>query len=147
MTLLLTQKGYFRKIYWPTFKILYGMCSFMFESEFSSATKKKWSSKRINTGAQYVTLDNKFKCPSLASFFLAVPPIRRTAYTWGLLTANHLDQSLGSANQKYSATVRFKLLHSFLDTTLLRPLPPTASCTNLVHKEQFPELNRHILAF
>jgi len=28
-----------------------------------------------------------------------------------------------------------------------RLLPATASCTNLVQKNQFPELNRHILTF
>jgi hypothetical protein len=30
---------------------------------------------------------------------------------------------------------------------VLRLLPATASCTNLVQENQFPELNRHILTF
>jgi hypothetical protein len=30
----------------------------------------------ISTGAQYVTLDNKIKCLSLAFIFLATPPIK-----------------------------------------------------------------------
>jgi hypothetical protein len=30
----------------------------------------------ISTGAQYVTLDNKIKCLSLAAFFLATPPTK-----------------------------------------------------------------------
>jgi hypothetical protein len=34
---------------------------------------------------------------------------------WGLLIANHLDQSLWSTNQKYWAAVRSNLLHSFLE--------------------------------
>jgi hypothetical protein len=34
---------------------------------------------------------------------------------WGLLIANHLDQSLWSTNQKYWAVVRSNLLHSFLE--------------------------------
>jgi hypothetical protein len=40
------------------------------------------------------------------------------------------------------------IYYSFLEvhsTTVLGHLPPTASCTNLVQKNQFPELNRHIL--
>ncbi len=38
-----------------------------------------------------------------------------TAYMWGLLIANNLDQSLWSTNQKYWAVVRSNLLHSFLE--------------------------------
>jgi hypothetical protein len=34
---------------------------------------------------------------------------------WGLLKANHLDQSLWSTNQKYWAAVKSNLLHSFLE--------------------------------
>jgi hypothetical protein len=52
----------------------------------------------ISTGAQYVTLDNKIKCLSLAGFFSFGNPNDKTgtgtAYTWELLIANHLDQSL-----------------------------------------------------
>jgi hypothetical protein len=50
----------------------------------------------ISTGGQYVTLDNKIKCLSLA-VFLGNPTnktVTGTAYTWELLIANHLDQSL-----------------------------------------------------
>ncbi len=46
----------------------------------------------IFTGAQYVTLDNKIKCLSLA-FFSGNPTnktVTGTPYTWGLLIANHL---------------------------------------------------------
>jgi hypothetical protein len=32
--------------------------------------------KSISTGAQYVTLDNKIKCLSIAVLFLAIPPIK-----------------------------------------------------------------------
>jgi hypothetical protein len=32
--------------------------------------------KNISTGAQYVTLDNKIKCLSLAVFFVATPPTK-----------------------------------------------------------------------
>jgi hypothetical protein len=45
--------------------------------------------------AQYVTLDNKIKCLSLA-FLLATPTnktVTGTPHMWGLLIANHLDQS------------------------------------------------------
>jgi hypothetical protein len=50
----------------------------------------------ISTGAQYVILDNKIKCLSLA-FFLANPTyitVSGTAYMWELLIANHLAQPL-----------------------------------------------------
>jgi hypothetical protein len=56
---------------------------------------------------------SKFCC----YFFLGNPTSKivtgTTAYTWGLLIANHLDQSLWSTNQKYWAAVRSNLLHSF----------------------------------
>jgi hypothetical protein len=51
----------------------------------------------ISSGAQYVTLDSKIKCLSLAVFFLAIPPIKlklELHIRWGLLIAKHLDQSL-----------------------------------------------------
>ncbi len=51
----------------------------------------------ISTGAQYVTLDNKIKCLSLASSFFrnaTNKTVTETAYMWGLLVGNHLDQSL-----------------------------------------------------
>ncbi len=41
--------------------------------------------------------------------------VTRTAYTWELLIANYLAQSLWSTNQKYWAAIRFNLLHSFLE--------------------------------
>jgi hypothetical protein len=53
--------------------------------------------KSISNGAQYVTLDSKIKCLSLAVFFLATPPINlklELHIHGGLLIANHLDQSL-----------------------------------------------------
>ncbi len=57
-------------------------------------------SSSISAGAQYVTLDNKIKCLNLAVFF--TNPTNKTgtgmAYTWGLLIANHLDQSLQLTN-------------------------------------------------
>jgi hypothetical protein len=41
--------------------------------------------------------------------------VTETAYTWGLLLANHLDQSLWLTTQKYWAAVKSNLLHSFLE--------------------------------
>jgi len=38
-----------------------------------------------------------------------------TAYTWGLLIENHLDQSLWSTNQKYWVAVMSNLLHFFFE--------------------------------
>jgi hypothetical protein len=34
------------------------------------------NTRSISNGAQYVTLDSKIKCLSLAVFFLAIPPIK-----------------------------------------------------------------------
>ncbi len=55
----------------------------------------------ISTGAQYVTLDNKIKCLSLAflfSFFFPGNPtnetVTETAHTWGLLTAGTAPMKL-----------------------------------------------------
>jgi hypothetical protein len=48
------------------------------------------------------------------SFFSGNPTnktVTGTAHMWGLLIANHLDQSLSSINQKYSSN----LLHSFFE--------------------------------
>jgi hypothetical protein len=50
--------------------------------------------KSISICAQYVTLDNKIKCLSLASSFFGNPTQKTgTAYMWLLLVANQLDQS------------------------------------------------------
>jgi hypothetical protein len=51
--------------------------------------------KSISTSAQYVTLDNKIKCLSLAVFSFGNPTnktVTGTAYTWG--TTNSKPQSL-----------------------------------------------------
>jgi hypothetical protein len=51
--------------------------------------------RSISNGAQYVTLDSKIKCLSLAVFFLTISPIKLKLHIrGGLLIANHLDQSL-----------------------------------------------------
>jgi hypothetical protein len=54
---------------------------------------------------------SKFSC----CFF--VNPTNKTgsAYMWGLLIANHMDQSLWSTNQKCWAALRSNLLHYFLE--------------------------------
>jgi hypothetical protein len=51
-------------------------------------------------------------------FFFSNPTnktVTGTVFTWGLLIANQLDQSLWSINQKYWVTVRSNLVHSFLE--------------------------------
>jgi hypothetical protein len=58
------------------------------------------------------------KMSKFSFFFLGNPTnktVTVTAYTWGLLIANHLNQSLWSTNQNYWATIRSNLLHSFLE--------------------------------
>jgi hypothetical protein len=61
---------------------------------------------------------------------------------WGLLIANHLDQSLWSSNQKYWAAVRSILILFFGGTQLC-----CALLHDLVQKNQFPEVNWHIFTF
>jgi hypothetical protein len=56
---------------------------------------------------------SKFGC-----FFFDNPTnktVTGTAYMWGLLITNHLNQSLWWTNQKYWAAVRSNFLHSFLE--------------------------------
>ncbi len=55
------------------------------------------NTRSISNGAQYVTLDSKIKCLSLAIFFLTIPPIKlklELHIRGGQLIANHLAQSL-----------------------------------------------------
>ncbi len=59
--------------------------------------------KSISLCAQYVTLDSKIKCLSLAGFFgnPTNKTVTGTAYMLELLIANQLEQSLCFTNQKY----------------------------------------------
>jgi hypothetical protein len=101
--------------------------------------------------AEYVTLDNKIKCLSLAVFFFCNPTNKTgtgTAYTWKLLTANHLDESLWSTNQKYWAAVRSNLLHSLLEVhNCVAPVTSHGKLHEFGAEKPIPELNRHILTF
>jgi len=98
----------------------------------------------------YVTLDSKIKCLSLAFLFLATLPINETgnAYTWGTTNSKPrgpiivVDQSEILSR---SGAIYYTLFGRCL--TVLRLLPASASCTNLVRKNQFRELNWHILTF
>jgi len=59
--------------------------------------------KSIPTGAQYVSLRKYFSHPSLVMYSFATQPIKlklRQQIGGGLVIANHLDQSLSSANHK-----------------------------------------------
>jgi hypothetical protein len=87
------------------------------EKYFCRVTCWAWCSKSISTSTQYVTLDNQIKCLSLGFYILGSPTnktVTGTAYMWGLLIANHLDQSAWSTNQKYWAAVGSNLLHTLL---------------------------------
>jgi len=99
----------------------------------------------------YVILDNKIKCLSLAFIFFGNPTnktVTGTAYSWGLLIANHMtnryDQPIRNTEPQ-SGPIYYTLF--WRCTTVLRLLPATASCTDLVQKNQFPQLNRHSLTF
>jgi hypothetical protein len=67
-----------------------------------------------------------------------------TAYMWGLLIANHVDQ-LWTTNQNYWAAVRSNLLHSFLELhNFVVPFTSHSKLHEFDAKDQFPKLNRHI---
>jgi hypothetical protein len=102
--------------------------------------------KSTSSGAQYVALQKYFSHPSLVIYVFIFQPINwklGQQIGWGVLIANHLDQSLWWANQKQWTPVRsyyYTLLCRC--TTLLHLLPATEDSQN-----HFPELNRHILTF
>jgi hypothetical protein len=87
------------------------------------------------------------------SFFFGGNPTNKTetgtAYTWGTTNSNSkppgpiivIDQS----EILSCSYVQFITLFLGGAQTVLCSLPAMASCTNLVQKNQFPELNRHIL--
>jgi hypothetical protein len=71
-----------------------------------------------------------------------------TAYMWGLLIANHVDQSLWSTNQKYWAAFRSDLLHCFSEVhNCVAPFTSHRKLHEYGAENQFPEQNRHILTF
>ncbi len=71
------------------------------------------------------------------------------AYTWELLITHHLtnhcDQQIRNIDRQ-SGPIYYTLFF-WRCTTVLHLLPATARCMNLVQKNQFRELNRHILTF
>jgi hypothetical protein len=82
-------------------------------------------------------------------FFFGNPTnttVTGTTCTWGLLIANHMDESLWWTNEKYWAAVKSTLLHSILDNCVA-PFTSHGKLHEFVQKYQFPELNRHILTF
>ncbi len=76
-----------------------------------------WLGESISSGAQYAASQKYFSHPSLVVYFLCNPVYQTELeqhIAWGLLIANHMDQSIWWANQKHSAAARSYLLHSFL---------------------------------
>ncbi len=108
--------------------------------------------KSISTSAQYVTLDNKIKCLSL-TFIFGQPDqyntVIGTAWTWELLLTNPLDQIIMIDQSEILSRSQDQFITLFFRRclTVLSLLPNMASCTNLVQRNRFPELKRHILIF
>jgi hypothetical protein len=107
------------------------------------------SPKKISNGGQYVTLNSKIKCLSLAVCFLPTPPIKLKLHIRGGLLqqttwTNHYDWPFKNTEPQ-SGPIYYTCF--WRCTIVLRLLPTTASCTKLVWKNQFPELNWHILPF
>jgi hypothetical protein len=73
--------------------------------------------KSISTGAQYVTLDNKIKCLSLAVFFLASNPTNENC-NWNCIyvgiTYSKPPGPIIMINQS-ELLIQSNLLHSFLE--------------------------------
>ncbi len=117
---------------------------------FCKVTYWAWCFQSISTGSQYVTLDNKIKYRSLASFSFGNPTNRTVTEYVGTTNTKPpgpvimIDQSeILSCSQARFITLFFGGAH--LCCAFYQPA--TANCTNLVQKRQFPELNRHILTF
>ncbi len=89
--------------------------------------------------SQYVTLK---------TYFLLFNPTHETgtatAYTWELLIANHLDQSLMIKGR--SSQIIFITRFSSMCIALLRFFT-SLSRANMQEKNQFPQLNRQMLIF
>ncbi len=87
------------------------------------------------------TLRKYFSHPSLVMCSLATPPIKLKLgqqIGGGLLIANHLDQALWWANQKYWAAVRSYLLHSFLQVhSAAAPLTSYGNMPNYAEPKPF----------
>ncbi len=102
------QKFLFRKTQFPRhnaqtaarFSSLY-LCTPREEGRQISGILRK--RKSICNGAQYVTLDSKIKCLSLAVFILATPPIKLkltgTAYTWETTNSKPPDQKFSEETE------------------------------------------------
>jgi len=76
------------------------------------------SYKSISKGAQYVTLDSKIKCLSLAFGFFGNPTNKTetgTAYTRGTTNSKPPGPIIVIDQDKNWAAVRCNLLHSFWD--------------------------------
>jgi hypothetical protein len=136
-------------VFWYWFLVI---CKWVFYNTKYEISKPQWrqtSHTQTKFCPPVLNMSVWIKCLSLAFFFLGNPNNKtETAYTWGPLIENHLDQSLWPTNQKHWAVVRCNLLHSFWRcTTVLRLLSARASCTNLVKENQFLQLNQHILTF
>jgi len=90
---------------------------------------------------------SKFSCV----FFpgnLTNKTVTRTAYTWELLIAKHLDQSLWSTNQNNWAPVRSNLLHSFLEVhNCVAPFTRHGNVHEFGAEKPISWPNRHILTF
>jgi hypothetical protein len=99
-----------------------------------------------------MTLKTYISHPSLVIYFFATPSIKLKLGQQigeGLLIANHMGQSLWSANQKHWP---HKLDHIYYSlfcrcTALLRLSPVTPNCAIMLSPIQFPEPNRRISTF
>jgi hypothetical protein len=85
------------------------------------------------------------------SYYIFGNPTTKTvtgiAYTGKLLIANYLDQPFDRPirnTEPQSGPIYYTLLEVH---NCVVPFTSHASCTNLVQKNQFPELNGHILTF
>jgi hypothetical protein len=88
----------------------------------------------ISTGVQYVTLDNKIKCLSLAVFLLATPSKNYNRNCIYVGTTNSKPPGpiiMINQTEILSRSQVQNLLYYFCEVhNVLCPLPATASCTN-----------------
>jgi hypothetical protein len=93
-------------------------------------------------GAHYVTLDSEMKCLSFNCFFTWANPANKTetgtVHTWGTINSKPPGPIILIQQLEILYYTLFLEVHNCVAHFL-------ATCVNLVLKNQFPELNWHIL--
>ncbi len=115
---------------------------------YRSESTKELCVKSIPSSVQYVTLKTVFYT-SKFRYLLSCNPSHETETRWGTTTNSNPPGPIIMMSQSETLSsiqiIFITLFGTF--TNLLCVLPANAKCTNMLSRNQFPELNRHILTF